>query len=288
MSLGLNKTKRRIQAVKGTEKITKSMELIATVKLKKYKDAVEKTSLYTQEYAQLMGELFAHDSETGSHYGKPNAEAKNSLFIVISSDLGLCGSYNNEIFKFVKKVALPEDVIAPIGNKAVRHYSHDPVYRNISHDFENVNMAALDLTDIHRLCVSLKDQFNAKKYQRIYLVFTHYVNSITFAPTRFQILPVQIQQEKWMDEEYCPPLFDEAPRVLIHRFMDDYLSAVFYGRLVESQLSEQASRRTAMDNANDNADRILDRLTVEYNKARQNAITQEITEVVSGASADNS
>jgi F-type H+-transporting ATPase subunit gamma len=76
--------------------------------------------------------------------------------------------------------------------------------------------------------------------------------------------------------------------VLIHRFMDDYLAAVFYGRLVESQLSEQASRRTAMDNANDNADRILDKLTIDYNKARQNAITQEITEVISGASADNS
>jgi F-type H+-transporting ATPase subunit gamma len=288
MSLGLNKTKRRIQAVKGTEKITKSMELIATVKLKKYKDAVEKTSLYAQEYAKLMGELFAHDTETGSHYGKPNADVKKCLFIVISSDLGLCGSYNNEIFKFVKKTATADDVIAPIGSKAVHHYSHDPVYHNLCHDFENVDMGGLNLTDIHRLCISLKEQFNAKQYQRIYLVFTHYVNSITFAPTRFQLLPVQIQQEKWMDEEFCPPLFDEAPRVLIHRFMDDYLAAVFYGRLVESQLSEQASRRTAMDNANDNADRILDKLTIDYNKARQNAITQEITEVISGASADNS
>jgi len=125
------------------------------------------------------------------------------------------------------------------------------------------------------------------KYARIYILFTQYVNSITFTPIRFQLLPVQVQQKKWQNEEYCPPLFDESPRALIHALMPEYLASVFYDRLVDSQLSEQASRRTAMDNANDNADALLDKLQIEYNKARQNAITQEITEVVSGANVDN-
>jgi F-type H+-transporting ATPase subunit gamma len=173
-------------------------------------------------------------------------------------------------------------VIAPIGAKAIHHYAHDNVYKNISHDFEKLSLNQLDFGEVHRLCAGLKDSFNAKAYGRIYIIFTRYVNSITFAPTRFQLLPVQIKHEKWANEEYCPPLFDESPRSLIHLLLPNYLASVFYDRLLDSQLSEQASRRTAMDNANDNADRLLTKLTIEYNKARQNAITQEITEVVSG------
>jgi F-type H+-transporting ATPase subunit gamma len=103
MSLGLAKTKRRIQTVKNTEKITKSMELIATVKIKRFKNESNRESLYTREYESLMGELFAHDTETGTHYGRPNAGDLPALFIVISSDLGLCGGYNNEIFKALER-----------------------------------------------------------------------------------------------------------------------------------------------------------------------------------------
>jgi len=235
----------------------------------------------------FMGELFAHDNETGSHYAHPNEGVKSSLFIVLSSDLGLCGGYNNEVLKWVSKCATKDDVIAPMGNKAIRHFSHDPVYKNINHDFEGVSLASLDWVQVHTLCAKLKDDFNAKKYQRIYIIFTQYVNSITFAPTRFQLLPVQIKQEKWPNEEYCPPLFDLPVREMIHLLLPNYLAAVFYDRLLDSELSEQASRRTAMDNANDNADRLLDKLTIEYNKARQNAITQEITEVVSGSDSSN-
>jgi F-type H+-transporting ATPase subunit gamma len=283
MSLGLAKTKRRIQTVKNTEKITKSMELIATVKIKRFKNESNKESLYTHEYESLMGELFAHDTETGTHYGRPNEGDLPMLFIVISSDLGLCGGYNNEIFKALAKMAKPSDIIAPIGAKAMHHFAHDETFKNINHDFEKLSLAAIDFPMVHSLCAGLKDDFNAKKYARIYILFTRYVNSITFAPTRFQLLPVQIPHEAWEHEEYCPPLFDSSARQLIHALLPSYLASVFYDRLLDSQLSEQASRRTAMDNANDNADRLLSDLTIQYNKARQNAITQEITEVVSGA-----
>lgn len=286
MSLGLNKTKHRIASVKGTEKITKAMELIATVKIKRFKDENSKESLYSQEMSSLMAKLFAHDTETGTHYGRANAGVTSSLYIVISSDLGLCGGYNSDVFRWVSKSAGPADVIAPIGAKAVRHFSHDPVFKNINHDFESLSLTSLDLRKIHDLCANLKDDFNAKKYARIFIIFTQYVNSITFSPTRFQLLPVQIQQEKWKNEEFCPPLFDETPRKMIHELLPNYLAAVFYDRLLDSELSEQASRRTAMDNANDNADRLLNKLVIDYNKARQNAITQEITEVVSGGNTN--
>jgi len=286
MSVGLSKTKHRITSVKNTEKITKAMELISTVRLKKLLSASNKERLYSHEFESLMAELFAHDLGTASHYAHPNEGDLPSLFITISSDLGLCGAYNNEVFKFVAKCARPGDVIAPLGLKAARHFAHDPVFTAINHDFEKLSLALLDIDAIRTLCLGLKNDFNLKKYARIYVVFTRYVNSITFTPVRFQLLPVQVQQKKWSNEEFCPPLFDETPRVLIHQLMSDYLTSVFYDRLLDSQLSEQASRRTAMDNANDNADALLDKLQIEYNKARQNAITQEITEVVSGAAAN--
>jgi len=284
MGSGLAKTKRRIRSIEGTKKITKAMELIATVKVKKFRDASDRDRLYSSEYESLMSELFAHDMETGSHYGRLNPSGLPTLYLAISSNLGLCGAYNNALFKYVDAVVKPTDYLATIGSKASNHYLRNGRFPNLNHEYESLNLT-LDFETIHGICLKLKDVFNEQKYEKICLIYTHYVNSISFAPTTFQLLPVQIPQKKWEDEEFCPPLFDEAPRILIHTLMPFYLTDVFYDKLVDSQLSEQASRRTAMDNANDNADDLLKSLKVEYNKARQSAITQEINEVTSGASA---
>jgi F-type H+-transporting ATPase subunit gamma len=287
MALGLSKTKRRIASIRGTEKITKAMELIATVKLKRVKNAEEALAPYSDEMAALLSELFAHDLATGSHYGKLN-EGKDlgTLYLVITSDLGLCGGYNGAIYKYVDSLAKKGDTIAPIGQKGINHFARVSKDYAVSDEFSSLSLDC-SLSLIHEACAALKDEFNAGKYKNICLVYTHYVNSLTFAPSAFQLLPVQLAHKKWANEEYCPPLFDASPREYIHLFMPSYLSANFYARMLESELSEQASRRTAMDNANDNADDLLSKLTVEYNKARQNAITQEITEVVSGSMGSN-
>jgi len=98
---------------------------------------------------------------------------------------------------------------------------------------------------------------------------------------------VQIGKKEWRNDSFCPPIIEGGAHDMIHALMPDYLVSVLYGVLLESELSENASRRTAMDNANDNADELLHKLNIEYNKARQNAITQEITEVVGGANAND-
>ena len=283
MSLGLNKTKRRIASVKGTEKITNAMELIATVKAKRYLDAYEANRHFAEEYLSLMAEVFAHDKESvKSHYSRINKGNLPTLYIVISSNLGLCGAYNSSLLKFADKAIKPTDKVAPIGSKAKHHYANDP---RLVHDCDDLDLD-LDFTKISAVCAQLRGKFNEKEYKNICIIHTRYVNSIKFKPTIFQLLPVTVAPKKWPNEEYCPPLFDEPPRVLIHRFMREYLSTMFYQCLLESELSEQSSRRTAMNNANDNAEELLGKLTIEYNKARQNAITQEITEVVGGANAN--
>jgi F-type H+-transporting ATPase subunit gamma len=282
MSLGLAKTKRRIVSIRNTEKITKAMELIATVKLKKFKDARDKGSVYAEELSSLMATLFAFDSAAGSHYARLNEGDLPTLYVVIASDLGLCGSYNSSLYRYVGLQAGPHDVLAVIGARGRQHFAREGRLAMTS-DYDYLRLSTLDFATLRRAAAQLKNDFNAKKYARICLIHTHYANSMSYYPEVYQLLPVELHRKKWEGEDFCPPLFDEPPRALIHRFMPDYLLSVLYYHLVESELSEQASRRTAMDNANDNADKLLDQLTVEYNKARQNAITQEITEVVNGA-----
>ncbi len=282
----LAKTKRRINSIKGTEKITKAMELVATVKTKRFSDMHEKGNEYSQEFLSLFGQVFASDkTKTASHYSKMNEGDLPILYVVISSSMGLCGAYNNNLFKYADTVIEDDDIIIPIGSKSFNHYSRDPKFEGrIIGDFVNISSDS-KVEEIHDFAMKLKEDFNAKKYKAIRIIYTRYINTITFKPSQFQILPVQIARSKWTDEEFAPPLFDEEPRKMIHTLMPSYLTGVLNEIILNSNLSEQASRRTAMDNANDNADELLDKLTVEYNKARQTSITQQITEVASGANA---
>ncbi len=282
----LAKTKRRINSIKGTEKITKAMELVATVKTKRFSVMHEKGFEYSQEFLSLFSQVFAFDkSKEISHYAKLNEGDLPVLYLVISSNMGLCGAYNNNVFKFAEMNVNSNDIVAPIGSKAFNRYSRDAKFEGrVLDDFVNISTDS-NMEDIHALANKVKEDFNNKKYKAIRIIYTRYINTITFEPTVFQILPVQIPRTKWTDEEFAPPLFDEEPRKMIHTLMPSYLTCTIHEIILNSNLSEQASRRTAMDNANDNADELLGKLTIEYNKARQTSITQQITEVASGANA---
>jgi len=283
VSNSLAATKHRIRSIKNTEKTTNAMELIATVKMKKLRDAYEKSRLYSEEYLDLMGLLFASDLTSRSHYAKRNEESNSTLYLVISSNMGLCGAYNSNVFRYADSLIKENDVIAPIGLKAVHHYQRSEEFHNVIDSYSYLNLS-LEPSLITKVCTQLKNDFNDKKYRNIVIIYTHYVNSITFKPMSFQLLPVLNEHHPWKNESFAPPLFEEKPRELIHSLMPEYLSSLFYSVLLESELSEQSSRRNAMDNANDNADELLEKLNIEYNKARQGAITQELTELVGGAS----
>ena len=285
MSLGLTKTKHRIISIENTEKTTKAMGLIAMVKLKHFLDEYNNTKRYNEEFVSTMGTIISFSKIGSSTYSKINEDASKSLYIVISSNLGLCGAYNNQLFKFVDKYVSKDDVIAPIGSKGFHHFSHSDNFKNISNDYMDVNLS-LDKDVIRSFADKLKKQYDEKKYRSINIIYTRYINSLKNVPTSFRLLPIQIPNKKWDGDEYCPPEFDEDPNIMLNELLPLYLETMIYGKLVESQLSEQASRRTAMDNANDNADELLEKLRIEYNKARQTAITQEINEVVGGANAN--
>ena len=278
MAQALNKTKRRIASVSNTKKITEAMELVATVKLKKFRNVMERNQFYVKEMENVIFHLFgALDASEEIPYLKEGKGDKD-LVVVINSNLGLCASYNSNVFNFVNSNILKESsIILPIGLKGELNYNKEGF--EVISDYVRMN-EKLDYDATTKLGRHLHSEFLKGKYRSIKVVYTKYVNSLRFEPTLITLFPIVNKEEK-QDIGYAP-IYDPNVKTLIEELVPIYLVSSLYQKLIESQVSEQASRRTAMENANDNADELIDKLTIEYNKARQAAITQEILEVVAG------
>lgn len=276
MAQALNKTKRRIASVKSTKKITEAMELVATVKLKKFKNVMESNQFYVKEMENLISNLFgALDEKEETPYVK-NGKGDKDLVVVINSNLGLCASYNSSMFAFVKNnIKKEESIILPIGLKGELNYAREGF--EVIKDYVSLN-ERLNYDDVLKLGRHLHSEFLNGKYRQIKVVYTKYINSLRFEPTEMVLFPITNKEEK-VQVGYAP-IYDPNVKTLIEELVPIYLVSSLYQKLIESQVSEQASRRTAMENANDNADELIDKLTIEFNKARQAAITQEINEVV--------
>ena len=275
MPEGLSKTKRRINSVTNTKKITKAMELIASVKLKKFKNTMHSNCYYADNIDNVFAELFAYKKPTDEFEQKPLNKRK--LYIVINSNLGLCSSYNNDVYKYVVNNLDNSNDILAIGQKGSVHYSK--LGYKVNNDFVSIT-EKLEYEDVLKLSRFVIEKYNHNEYGEIHLIYTHYVNSITFTVLDKKILPVDVKKG---EEEKLPPILEPDVDTLIEALTPIYVSSTLYSKIIEAQVSEQASRRRAMESANDNADELLDKLRIEYNKARQSAITQEITEIISGS-----
>lgn len=277
MAQALNKTKRRIASVKSTKKITEAMELVATVKLKKFKNKMEANQFYVREIEDIISHLFGVLGDEENPYNKEGKGDKN-LVVVINSNLGLCASYNSNVFSFVSKnLDKSKDKVMTIGIKGEVNYEREGFEVNKEYSFLNDK---LDYSDVVKLGRLLHSEFIKGTYKSIKLVYTRYINSLRFEPTLVTLFPLNKEGDK--ASFGYEPLYDPNLKTLIEELVPIYITSSLYQKLIESTVSEQASRRTAMENANDNADELIDKLTIEFNKARQAAITQEITEVVAG------
>ena len=277
MAGNLNKTKHRIASINSTKKITKAMELVSTVKLKKFKNVMLKNELYSNELKSLTCTLFSRLNDEENKYTKLN-DAEKDLLIVVSSNLGLCAGYNNDIYHYVEQnFDKNEVVIIPIGMKGDSYFKKNGFALNEEFVWLNEKINYLDIT---RLGKTVLSYFENKKYRSIKLVYTKYVNSIKFVPNTLSLFPLEIENVN--DSTLIEPLYDPDLKTLIDNLVPLYVNINLYQKIVESQVCEQASRRNAMENATDNADELISTLTLEYNKARQAQITQEISEVIAG------
>ena len=277
MSQGLTKTKRRIQSISSTKKITKAMELVATVKLKRWKTNMENIVSYLNEMEKVI--LSCVDEEPSESIPEflKYEKAEGNLYIVVTSTLGLCGGYNYNVFKFLNDKLTPSDKILVVGTKGFSKLSKE----DLQVDDEYISfLDKFDYSKVDNLRKNLLELYSSGKYKKVLLVSTTYKNSLTFEPKEMQILPLEDLSK---DDDELDIIFEPNKEEVLSLMIPKYLNTLLYGKLTEAMVCEQASRRNAMDSANDNAEELLGKLQIEYNKARQAAITQEITEVVGGA-----
>lgn len=283
MAMSMQQTKSRIRSVNSTSKITKAMELVSTSKLKKAKDLHFKITPFKQEVFEIISYVVKDIADLNYRYFCEN-QADKDLYIVVTSSLGLCGGYNINMEKYVaSKVNKEKDDLMVIGNKGI-HYFKNQGYHVIKTYPE---LPKLDIKEnlSSYIARSVLHSFDEKKYRRIRILSTKFINSLTFEPTETILLPLSnLAQVEPMKKEL---LLEPSPEEVLDQMIPFYLTTAIKALLLESMLSEQASRRTAMENATDNAQELQEKLLLEFNKSRQAAITQEITEISGAANAQN-
>ncbi len=278
MAQGLNNTKRRIKSISSTRKITKAMELVATVKLKKWKDQMDNIVTYLDIMDKVINSASDIDDFNNIDELKRYPNATSNLYIVITSSLGLCGGYNYNIFKFLNSIITKDDKVIVIGTKGLVRFSHENI--NLNDEYVDL-MNKIDYQKVQNLVRQIQNEYQSGNYKKVCLVSTLYKNSLNFIPTEFNLLP--LAKEKNGNEIQKEILFEPSKEEVLLNIIPKYLNSFLYGRIIEAMVCEQAARRNAMDSATDNAEELLEKLRIEYNKVRQGAITQEITEVVAGA-----
>lgn len=276
--------KRRIKSVESTMQITKAMELVASSKLRKAKEKADKARPYFDALYETMCEIQAENPSFLSPFTRKAGEGK-SLLVVIAGDRGLAGGFNSNIFKLVQ-ARVDElggkdktDIIA-IGKKAVEYFGKREFNMLGSYPDFSENIRIHQANDI---AGEIVDKYVKGIYERVELFYTEYVSSITQQAVTKKMLPVELDGQKKVSKAL--PIYEPSAGQVFNHIVPRYVTGMIFGACVESFASEQASRRNAMENASDNASEMISSLSLMYNRARQASITQEITEIVSGANS---
>ncbi len=270
--------KLRIKSVQSTRQITKAMELVASSKLRKAKERVERTRPFFEILSQTLERIAASKLDFCSVYTKKR-EIKKTCFVVIAGDRGLAGGYNSNILKAVTKQAgdAPYCVL-PIGKKTMEYFTRQNT-QILSDEF--LLAADISIADCDRIGHMLASGYANGEYDAVYVVYTKFVSMLSQVPQLEQMLPLESNTDAPKSRELmiCEPSAEAAFASIVPQ----YIAGMVYGGVAEAQASETAARRTAMESATKNAGEMIDALSLDYNRARQAAITQEITEIVSGA-----
>ena len=275
MSQQLVAIKKRIKSVSGAYKVTSAMKLVSTVKLRRWKDKMLNNKAYSLELSSICDEIFSYCEDMESPYVVPNKKATKDLYIIVSSTLGLCGSYNQNVFKIADKVITTNDDIVVIGNKGIAHFG------NFTSKIDTVNYSSnIDPDLIKALTNYALTSYAKGEYKKVHIIYSRYKNSLSFIPEDFILLPLAKEKK---ESNTIPPLLEPSKEKLFNDLIDIYLKSIIHAKLLEAEVCEQAARSNAMENATKNAEDLLGTLKLEFNKARQAAITEEIVEIVAGS-----
>ncbi len=275
--------RRRIRVVKNIEKITSAMKMVAAARLRKAQDRAESARPYADKMREVMADLAANVGEIEHPLLEIRPEI-NSAYVIIGADRGLAGSYNvNVMHKAVQEIG-NRDVesvrLVLIGKKAVSFFKRRP-YPIAAEPA--VSLADVQFADIRAVTAQVRSMFESKEVDAVYLVYARFISPMRQDPTCVQLLPMSTPSGE--EAAHADYIFEPAAEQLLGRLLPRYVDTQVYQALVESNASEQGARMTAMSAATKNAGEMIENLTLQYHKARQQAITREIVEIVSGAEA---
>lgn len=278
--------KRRKGSIQSTQQITKAMKLVSTVKLQKAKNRAEQTNPYFNYMYQTVTSMLAKSGNINHPYLNKGDSTKKAV-VVITSNRGLAGGYNSNVVKLVtgSEELVKEDLeIYAIGNKGKEALERKGY--TIKADASEI-IESPSYEDAAVLCKEVLDAYVSGEIGEIYLAYTHFKNTVSHEPTLIKLLPVEFDEEEIEKAADSNVLMNYEPNEeeALDMIIPKYVTSLFYGALVEAVASENGARMQAMDSATSNADELISDLTLKYNRARQGSITQELTEIIAGASA---
>lgn len=290
MSGALKEVRGRIKSVQSTQQITKAMKMVSAAKLRRAQDAITQMRPYAHKLQEMLGNIVSNSEGEISLALAAERPVEKVLVIVVTSDRGLCGGYNSNLIKLAKQVmkekypaqqAKGNVQLLPIGKKAFEHFSKNN-YKVVPNFWEM--FTGLSFEKVQAAAKYAMDAFANKEVDAVELVFSEFKNAATQQFIAEPFLPVRkvvnTQTTKKADFIYEP-----NKEVLIAELMPKILNTQLYKAVLDGNASEHGARMTAMDKASDNANELLKALKISYNRARQAAITTELTEIVSGAAA---
>lgn len=279
----------QIKSVQNTRKVTRALEMVSASKIRKAQDRMAAS----RPYARMMRQVIGHLSEASLEYKHPFTQARDHIkrvgYIVVATDRGLCGGLNNNMFRKLLgefrqwQEQGVEITTVIIGKKAAQFFKRLNVH---------ISASTQDLGDqpqIDSLIGSIKvvlDDYREEKIDRLYVCYNEFINTMSQHSRFDQLLPLPaIEEDAATERSNWDYLYEPSAQALLDDFLTRYIESIVYQAVLENVASEHAARMVAMKSASDNASNLIDDLRLMYNKARQAAITQEISEIVGGASA---
>jgi F-type H+-transporting ATPase subunit gamma len=290
MSGQLKEVRNRIKSVTSTQQITKAMKMVSAAKLRRAQDAIIQMRPYTRKLQDMLSNIVSGSSGEGGMALADERPAERILLIPITSDRGLCGGYNSYVIKLTREVirskyaaqqAKGNVTILPIGKKGYEYFLRNN-FKVVDSFWDIFSNLAFD--NVRRAAVYAQQAFLEKKYDRVELVYSQFKNAATQNFVAEPYLPIP-KVEKVKGVKNTDFIFEPAMADLLKEMMPKILNTQVFKAVLDANASEHGARMTAMDKASENANDLLKSLKISYNRARQAAITTELTEIVSGAAA---
>lgn len=275
--------KRRKGSIESTQQITKAMKLVSTVKLQRAKGRAEKSKSYFECMYATVKSVLAKSGNINHPYLQAGDSTKKAV-IVITSNRGLAGGYNSNVIKLITKgdFSKADTALYTVGIKGKDYFSHHgyEVVKDYSDLIEEPAYA-----DAMRISEDLLKAFSDGEVGEIYLAYTAFKNTVSHVPTLLKLLPVDTDVLEDAGEDKALMNFEQDEEEAFNLLIPKYVTSLIYGSMVEAVASENGARMQAMDSATSNAEEMIDKLSLQYNRARQGSITQELTEIIAGAEA---